>query len=74
MKVVYRNIEAERVRNGLTKLALSKTLGIYVKTYDNWIMRKTEMPAIKLYEMAALFGVSSDYLLEQTNVNANATL
>ena len=50
-KTIYRNIEAERGRCGLTKEALSQRLGITTKTYLNWIRGTTEIPANQIKEM-----------------------
>lgn len=58
------NIEAERVRNRLSKEELSKKLGVSLKTYYNWVNEETDIPGKKLMEMASLFGVSMEYLME----------
>ena len=62
--VLYRNIEAERVRRGLTKEALSQQLGITTQTYLSWIRGTTEIPASKLMTMSQAWKVSVDYLLQ----------
>ena len=62
--VILRNIEAERVRHGLTKTELADKLGITTSTYLNWLRGKTEIPSGKLLQMKRLWGVSADYLLE----------
>ena len=58
------SIEAERVRNRLTKEELSKRLGISVKTYYNWINEDTDVPCSALLKMSAMFGTNIDYLLK----------
>lgn len=57
------NIEAERVRNRLTKEELAKQLNVSVKTYYNWLNEETDIPGTKLMEMANLFGTTMEYLL-----------
>ena len=49
------NIEAERVKNQLTKEEL--------KTYYNWINEDVDIPSKKLLLMSNFFGVSMEYLL-----------
>jgi transcriptional regulator with XRE-family HTH domain len=58
-----RNIEAERVRHGLSREDLARGLGVTTRTYFSWINRATEIPSGKLLEMSKLWGVSVDYLL-----------
>lgn len=59
------NIEAERARNGYTKEALSKELGVSKKTYYNWINELTDIPSSSLIKMRTIFGVDIDYLLDK---------
>ncbi|MCC8064780.1 MAG: helix-turn-helix domain-containing protein [Clostridiales bacterium] len=62
----YPNIDAERVRNGMTQDELAQKLGVTRKTIYNWCS-KGKIPQSKLEEMAALFGnCSIDYLLGLT--------
>lgn len=64
------SVEAERVRNRLTKGELAKQLGVSVKTYYNWINEDTDVPSSALLKMSALFGTNIDYLLKGcTGVN-----
>lgn len=58
------SIEAERVRNGITKEGLAKSLGISTRTYYNWINEETDVPSSALIRMSKLFHVGIDYLLE----------
>lgn len=58
------NVEAERVRNQLTKEELADKLGVSLKTYYNWINEERDVPSKKLRQMAFLFGTSMDYLLK----------
>lgn len=62
--VILRNIEAERVRHGLTKVELADELGVTTSTYLNWLRGKTEIPSGKLIQMKKLWGVLADYILE----------
>lgn len=57
------NIEAERARHGLSKSQLSNLLGVTLKTYQNWITEKTDIPSSKIIQMAKLWFVTTDYLL-----------
>lgn len=58
------SIEAERVRNQLSKEALAKELGVSLKTYYNWVNEETDMPISFLIKMAQMFSTTTDYLLE----------
>lgn len=58
------NIEAERVRNRMTKEELAKKLGISLKTYYNWLDEENDISSKKLFEMSKMFGVTMEYLLE----------
>ena len=60
----YPNINAERVRNGLTMEALANKLGVTRKTVYNW-MAHGNIPQSKLEAMSAMFHCTIDYLLEQ---------
>lgn len=58
------NIEAERVRNRLTKEELAKWLGVSPKTYYNWVNEETDVPSSALLKMSRMFKTNIDYLLE----------
>ena len=59
----YPNIDAERVRSGLTLEQFAASLGVTRKTVYNWYA-KGEIPQSKLEQMTQLFGgCSIDYLL-----------
>jgi transcriptional regulator with XRE-family HTH domain len=67
---MLRNIEAERVRNRLTKEEISSQLGIAPKTYYNWINEITDVPGSALLKLSKIFGTDIDYLMEGcTGVN-----
>lgn len=61
---MYRNINAERARNGLSVAKLAEKLGIGVRTYYSW-QKNGKIPASKLIQMSKLFNCSVDYLLGQ---------
>lgn len=62
--MTYPNINAERVRRGLTLEALAEKLGVNRKTVYNWMIRGN-IPQTALEKMADLFNCSVDYLLER---------
>lgn len=66
---MYPNIEAERVRNGLSKEQMANELGISLKTYYNWLNGLTAIPSTALKKMASKFGVEIGYLLVEKPVN-----
>ena len=57
------NIEAERVRYGLSRGELAKKLNVSVRTYYNWINEETYIPSLKLVIISRMFGTDIDYLL-----------
>lgn len=61
--MTYPNIEAERARTGMTKAGLASAIGVSTCTIKNWQNGRTEIPASKIVALAAIFGVSTDYLL-----------
>lgn len=66
----YPNIEAERARTGMTKIALATEIGVSPDTMKNWQNGKNEIPASKIVAMADLFKVTTDYLLGRASANA----
>lgn len=66
----YRNIEAERVRLGLSKKDLAAKLSIAEKTYYNWQSGVNPIPSNSLECMSRLFNASIDYLLGLQNPRA----
>lgn len=60
------NIEAERVRNQITKKELAEELGIDVRTYYNWINENADIPSKKLKQLAEKFQVSMEYLIKDS--------
>ena len=58
------NIEAERVRNRMTREEMADRMGISVKTYYNWINENTDIPGKALMKMSRMFGVTADYLMK----------
>ena len=64
----YPNIEAERVRLGISKKCFAKKLGITTKTYYNWLNKANPIPSNALVEMSFLCNASIDYLLGLSDV------
>lgn len=61
--ILYPNIEAERVRHGYTAEDFAALLGVTRKTIYNWLY-KGNIPAKKIDDMAKLFNVNANYLLQ----------
>lgn len=69
---MYPNIEAERVRKGLSQEELIKELGYKErKTYYNWLS-SGNIPESALIRMADLFNCSIDYLLRRDDTHPTA--
>ena len=60
---MYHNIDAERARNGMTRVDLANKLGVSYSTMKSWMSGRTEIPCSKLIEMSKMFNVTTDYLL-----------
>ncbi len=58
------NIEAERVRNRLTKEEVAPKLGVSMRTYCNWIKEETDIPGVALFKLSRTFGTSMEYLMQ----------
>lgn len=58
------SIEAERVRNRMTKEELAGKLGVSVKTYYNWINEETDIPGTALVKLGKIFKTDIGYLME----------
>jgi len=71
--VVFRNIEAERGRAGLSKVALCKKLDVTDTTYRKWLAGGANIPSNKLIAMGDLFEVSIDYLLDTKGIRPRAS-
>lgn len=61
---MYPNIEAERARKGMTMQELADELNVDRKTLYNW-RHSGNIPADKLAQMAKMFGVSINYLIQR---------
>ena len=59
------NIEAERVRNRLTKEEISKRLGVSERTYCNWVKEKTDIPGVALVKLSQIFETDVGYLMQE---------
>lgn len=67
---MYPNIEAERVRKGLSQDELVKELGYKErKTYYNWLS-SGNIPESALIKMADLFECTIDHLLSRRDTTA----
>lgn len=64
----YPNINAERVRLGMTMEDMAQKLGVTRKTIYNW-MAHGKIPQSKLRLMTEMFNCSADYLLK-TDTNS----
>lgn len=58
------NIEAERVRNRLTKEDVAKKLGVSMRTYCNWVKEETDIPGVALIRLSRMFGTDVSYLMQ----------
>ena len=56
-----------RKAGGLTVQAAADSLGVPKPTYSHWEMCDREPPYAVLCQLADFYGVSTDYLLGQTN-------
>lgn len=65
------NLEKERKRLGINKEELCKSIGISLKTYYNWINKTSDIPSVKLLELAKLFGTSMELLLDESYADKN---
>ena len=62
----YPNINAERVRKGMTFEDVAKRYGVGRKTVYTWL-HKGNIPLRVLCDMSDFFGCSIDYLLGRTD-------
>ncbi len=58
------SIEAERVRNRMSKEDLASDLGVSLKTYYNWVSEETDIPGSALVKLKEIFHKDIDYLME----------
>lgn len=52
---MYPNIEAERVRKGISREKLAEELNVSISTYYNWLAGRTAIPSTDLKKMANIF-------------------
>lgn len=62
----FPNIEAERLKAGMSKAGMANAIGVKSETISRWQSGQLEIRASKIVALADLFGVSSDYLLGRT--------
>ena len=69
----YPNIEAERVRHGMSQAELIEKLGYKErKSYYNWLANGN-IPTSVLISMSDIFKCSIDYLLGRTNTGVTTS-
>jgi transcriptional regulator with XRE-family HTH domain len=66
------NIEAERIKHGISKEEFSQYLGVSKRTVNNWQNGRTEIPISKLIAIANMWSCSTDYLLGLTTEDKSA--
>lgn len=59
----YPNIEAERIKKGISKDEFAAALGVSRRTLRNWQNGDTDLPLSKLIKICGILGCRSDYLL-----------
>lgn len=62
-KVIFANIEAERVKSGMSKKEIAKILGVSSRSYYNYTHGISPIPSRTLKELSKTFKCSIDYLL-----------
>lgn len=62
---MFRNIDAEMKKKGMTRKQLAKMLDISTPTLKAWINRSTELPASQVIALSVFFDCSTDYLLTE---------
>lgn len=63
------NINGEIRRNGMSKEAFCKKLGVERRLYTSW-QKKGEIPATKLLKSAKILNCSLDYLTRDVVIDA----
>ena len=66
----FPNIEAERVRIGLSKEKFAEQIGVATKTYYNWIKGINPIPSTYLIKISQICKVNIDYLLGLSEMKA----
>lgn len=62
-KIVFPNIEAERLKVGMSKNDLSAVIGITPRSYYNYTRGVAPIPSKILLKLSSVFQCSIDYLL-----------
>ncbi|MCL1862848.1 MAG: hypothetical protein FWF78_04710 [Defluviitaleaceae bacterium] len=63
---MYVNIEIERIRRHMSKAEMCRRINTPAEVLNDWIHRRTAIPANKLRALSLLFdGCSVDYLLKE---------
>lgn len=75
-EVFYRNLSEKRLycrkKAGMSQLDLADALGVSRQAVSKWETGESNPDVTKLPQMAALFGVTTDYLLSDEPVEKNA--
>lgn len=71
-ETMYKCIEAERARNGMTIEEFTEAIDVSEKTYRNWRAEQKSISSAMLIKIATLFGCSTDYLLGLSDKVRNA--
>lgn len=61
----YPNLEAERVRKGLSRRDLSGMIDINENTYATWQSGKHSIPLTKAFKLSEIFDRPIEYLFEE---------
>ena len=64
----YKLLKTERIKKGLSQMALAKILGISQQTIGSWETGRTSPDLETLVKIAKFFNVSTDYLLGLTDI------
>lgn len=64
---LYRNIDAEKSRNGFTDAKIAEMLGIKERAYRKRKENRSSMTADDLVALSTMFNCSVDYLLGISN-------
>lgn len=62
-KIVFPNIEAERLKAGMSKNDLSEAIGITTRSYYNYTHGVAPIPSKILLKFSGIFQCSIDHLL-----------
>lgn len=67
--MVYPNIEKERQRKGMLRSDVARRLNVSRDTYGDWQEGRFPIPANHVFQLSAILGCSSDYLMSGARVH-----